>query len=282
MKPENASEFFSGYYENQLEPSVRAQFERLIEENAEVALDYAAFAATIEDIEATKETEIEVPHDLHELIMRRVDRSIYESKNRQKVSWRDQWRMWVLGSAVTGALVLSVVAAKSGGSAFMAGILPAPANNSVAVATTKIEVVNPNGVTVVRCEATRDDNLEILRASDGFLLQNRTLKAGETVEFPLTNASTSPVLVEIMSKSGSRKFMVAVPGTQPGTVREGKGSLSELALAMAASYGKPVLLETTELERAASWKLADEPLDSVVEDARVTMSMKESVIVIRD
>lgn len=282
MKPENASEFFSGYYENQLEPSVRAQFERLIAENAEVALDYAAFAATIEDLESTRAMEIEIPADLHEQIMRRVDRSIYESKSRQKVSWMEQWRMWLLGTAVTGALVLSVVAARSGGNSFMAGILPAPAPENTVRATTNIEVINQNGVTVLRCQAAREDHLEIVRAGDKTSLQERALKAGETVEFPLTNASSAPVLVEIISKSGSRKFLVAVPGTETGIVREGKGSLGDLALAMASVYHKPVLLETTELERSATWKLADEPLDSKVEEARVTMSVKESVILVRD
>ena len=246
MNSGKAREYFSDYYENTLDPGLKKGFESALAQNPDLKHEWIEFEATLSSLESLREMEIEIPYDLHDKIVARIDHSVWEKKQTPRTSWfTGWWRSLSMGAVACAVAVASLIAIgnRQGSSGYAAGIVGSSAESLVA-----------------RMEGGK---FQFMAAQNGEAeLVVRDVIAGKELEripfdhqrviCPVTSNDPAGRVISAELK-GTSKIIVALPASGEHNVTSGK--VSDFAMALAAKLGKPVILERVDLSQTASWTM---------------------------
>jgi len=273
MNLNKAREYFSAYHENTLEPGLRQAMDRVLATDAEIKAEYVTFTRAIEAINAMQTESIETPFDLHERISARIDREVWEKKNKQKVNWMSTWwRSLALGGVAVLAIVGTVTTVlrptqTDSAQASIGGV------GGGSASILKMD----NGVLRVTVPQANGKSLKAMDAESGQEVLNLDLSKNK-VNSPLDNNQEVARWVTL-SVTGGDKVNVVVPGTKTRTETEGSGTMLDLAKHLADFYRAPVEVVGMENETKFTWTLQGTSLSDATtiktSDSHV-MVMKQS------
>ena len=115
MNANKAREFFSSYFEGNLDDGLRQAFERTLNTDAELQAEYKAFERTLGQLAGLRDVEIEVPFDLHERISARLDRHIYEKRQTRGGGFLAFWKPALAAGVASLAVIGTVLSLNSSG-----------------------------------------------------------------------------------------------------------------------------------------------------------------------
>jgi hypothetical protein len=280
MKLEKAYDYFSAYYEGTLDAALRHQMDRLFEANQRLRHDFESFAASLEDLELGKGREVEIPLDLHERIVSRLDRSIYESSRNQPQGFMAFWRRYALGGLATVVIIGGglAIANRGNGNQAAAGFTEIP---SAPISVVGLEVVGEADGAFLRFSPTSNDSVKVMRLPDAKVMQSYEVSANTKLDVPLKNSAQEPVTLLISTAKGS-EMVVVIPGTQKQSAGKGQGTLLDFAKAMSATYLLPVTLDSAKRDSMFRWNLDDSSVTQPQTTPEgVTVELKEKLIRIR-
>jgi hypothetical protein len=248
MNVEKARQYFSGYYEKTLDTSLREAFERALIEDDQIAAEYREFEKTYHSLNLMSQQSVEVPDDLFERISARLDKSIWESKQKQNTGWLSWFRWASVGVAALAVLGLAIVQSNNmiQPQSVEAGIL-----NLGSVGSVMVKPIE-NGVTVSHPAGAKhsirffDVNGKLLEQVDvDGMIQMR--------DKPLKSADGKPQLLSIQVDDQPLTW-VALPGKSETIEALTSGSLQDFALYLASSYQTPIVLKALDVSQPTSWK----------------------------
>jgi hypothetical protein len=234
MNLAKAKEHFSAYYEGSLERGLRQTFENRLKEDAQVQAEYRAFERTMQSLEALGHIEIEPPIDLHDKIAARLDKAIYDQKRQAQpvFSMANWWKGLQQGNGAAKA-------------SFMPG--------GSAAAEQFTFAAHKGGVFV--SYAAVDHQTVIVKDASGKILNSIDLDHRALQDQPIQNQGDSPVLVSVETGDpGSSVSYVAIPGKVLVTTTSGKGTVKDLAVAIAGHFNKAVIVQAKDAaDKDVSW-----------------------------
>jgi hypothetical protein len=259
MTHEKARDFFSAYYEGNLEPNLSVSFEQKLKADATLKEDYEAFARAMDSLDVLKFEEISIPEDLHERISARLDRHIYEKKRTATPSWNT----WLRGLGFAGVAAVAIVGAffalngrGHGNEASPLGWNP-PAKETISYTvssegvTFKFAPVSQKTVVV-----TNGQGKEVSRSTVG---DQANPELNTLLNNPLPTASVFGIQV-----LGEREITyIAVPGRIRASISKGEGTVVDLARAISDFYRLPVKIQTSVPNERTSWSFSS--TDAVTE-----------------
>lgn len=248
MNREKAREFFSAYYEATLEPGLRQAFEAKLDSDSDLQADFAAFVATMEELETLSLEEIPVPSFLNDRIAARME---VERAKRKPIFLA--WNSWLRGlgfaSLATAALVGAFFSfGHRGGGSFNAGLAPSSVDGNQLSFTTRDSSV------VLNYHPSTAQNVVISSVVTGQEVSRFVADANaapQTFENP--EADTAIFRVQIQGEPNST--LIAVPGTRVSTVSNGDGTLTDFVAALAGRYHTPIVVRTDDVKEHVTWKL---------------------------
>lgn len=248
MNPGKARDYFSAYYEGSLDRGLRVALETRLREDATLNAEYKAFTRTMRSLEAFGAIEIEPPADLHEKIAARLDRAVWE-QNRDKRPAGFAWWKGLLGAAATAAvLFIGYIGFVKTSNSNQAGLIPVGGASEA-----QFRFTAQNGSVLLSLPAVPHETVTI-HDSAGHLLGDPIELINQGINNkPLTNEAEQAKLVSIDADQGPAAFL-ALPGKIRDTVTGGKGTVKDLAVAVASHYGIPVALEVKDdANQNVSW-----------------------------
>jgi hypothetical protein len=223
--------------------------DRVLATDAEIKAEYVNFTRAIEAINAMQSESIETPFDLHERISARIDREVWEKKNKQKSNWMSTWwRSLALGGVAVLAIVgtFSTVLRPSSSST-------ANANLVGGVGDSYSILKMDGGVLRVTVPQANGKTLKAVDAESGKEVLNLDLSKNK-VNSPLDNNQDVARWVTL-SVTGRENVHVVVPGTKSRTETDGSGTMLDLAKHLADYYGAPVEVVGMENKTKFTWTL---------------------------
>lgn len=250
MNGDKARDLFSEYREGTLSPSLRASLEQSLNTNSALNAEYEAYNNVVESLESDRIHTVIPPFDLHNRIMTRVDKQIYETSRTVKSSWFSGWRLALLGGVACLAVVgtFTSINSKNSNSPAASGI------GSVQLSQPGLDIKLING----NVRLTHGVSSAIVVVKDdltGDLIGRFDLQ-GKSLDSPLTNEKMNSVLVSI--RSDIQEAFVALPGSLRKTETEGRGTMKQLALALSDLTGQAVQLDSKDLTNLLAWHLDDQ------------------------
>ncbi len=254
MSVDKAKELFSAYYEGTLEKGLAQTLERQLTDHPLLKEEYVAFEETMQQLESLKFEEAPLPFDLHETISARLDRHLYEEKQKRPAPLGLWLRNLAFGGVAAAALLGAVLSLRA----------PEGKTNRASLATNSNQLAlqaTPTGAVIVNLP--KKDGAMVIRAGvHGQLIRRIELKSVGADGVPLHNSNPEPSLVTI-DVPGSEPFLVALPGAKRLSEREGQGSLTDFAQALAGFYNVPVKLEVQDTKIALTWSFqSSDPADA--------------------
>jgi hypothetical protein len=263
MNIEKAREHFSAYFEGSMDRGLRQSFERELSQDAQLAAEYRAFEQTMTELGLLPNIEIEVPDDLHEQIMRRVDLAAWEQERKAPAAgWLSWFRPLLIGTAVLAIAGLAVLQMNNRGTnaAMEANVIP----NVSPVAQASLTVNRTE--TGVRLSYGKAGTV-VIRNPKGEILESLKLDANAPKAI---NTQTQTQVVSV-ALDNQRPVWIAIPGSEKSVLDANQGSLKELANALAGHYQVPVVLSVDDADQAVTWQPgADQITESA---ARATESL---------
>lgn len=276
MHANKARDLFSDYREGTLDGGLRQAFERTLRAHPELEREYREFLAVAEVLDKDFHGPVEVPADLHDRIMARIDLAVHESKNRRPQVARLDWRKWGLATAAAAVLGVTFMLTRPPVEGLSAAGVVAPVQRSAPTLDFS------GGVLRVEHAYTGTYDVEISQGLAGPVIESVRL-SGAKMSKPLLNRAAQATLVRIQVGPAGHNLVVAVPGTGKHDRLEGRGTAADAALAMADLYGVPVQV-VGDAEERVTWTLADgNALDSrirSVDGTRLNAELRESGILV--
>ncbi len=252
MNASKAREYFSAYYEGNLEAGLKQQLEKSMESDRDLQGDYAQFVQTMELLSNFDESEIVVPADLGEQIARKLDHHIWEQQQTAKPGFFAQWRMVLVG----GVAVLAIGATlySFGPGAGKNGPMGAGIGGSGDVKTTSADLTYRSGEIrlVVNNGLGLSMTVLVKNAVTGEVVYEGDLK-GSNLDNPLTNGQAEPAVLDITFDGKIDPLVVVLPGQDSDKTLTGSGTAVDLAKAIAQSYRTPVLLRLKDRSLPMEW-----------------------------
>jgi len=262
-----ARDYFSAYYEGSLDRGLKQSFEGRLREDAQLQTEYKAFERTMKDLEALGLVEIEPPADLHEKISARLDRAVWEQKRAKSpglnLSW---WKAFVMGAAVVSGLFIGLYKLHAYG-------LPDPSNAAgvmqiIPESQAQFSLESRNQSTYLSFPAV-DHATVVIKDSSGKVLDSVVLDHQGIDKKPLANDSDSAQLlsIETADETGPLTY-VALPGKKRDATATGKGSVKDLAVALAGHYGETVVVQAKrDADKNVSWDLSSGDATAAARDS---------------
>lgn len=258
MNAEKAREYFSQYYEKELEGGLLESFERALKSDAQIQAEYRAFEYTMEQLSALAVPVPEPDFDLHEAISRRLDRHQFETSRSAQPSF---WQHWgrVLVGGVAGIAILGTVASflMKSNNASTSGPVPIvkPAVNMID--TTRFDLLSENDQWSLIYTAKGVEKIRILD-SNGLELESARLDGKQLVS-PLHNQGVEASLIEFRVEGAKYPVFIAMPpalaeGSEGKTI-EGNGNIQGLAQQAAKQCGRPVVFVQKTGDVDVKWSL---------------------------
>lgn len=277
MNASKAREYFSAYYEGDLEAGLKQQFESALQGDGDLQADYSAFVQTMQALEHYDEAEIEVPADLSEQISRKLDKHLWDQKQTARPGLFGQWRMALLG----GMAVVAI------GAAFFA-LNPRDPQSTIntagmagqgTVATTTADLVYDDGQ--IRLVVTNGRKLTlpvvVTDTETGTDVYRGELK-GSDLSNPLTNEKAEAAVLAISFGETIEGLTVVLPGASGGKVEPGEGTVVDLAKMVAQGFRTPVLVRVKNLSQTVAWNFAEDlsadQLPSALRDQKAKFTLR--------
>lgn len=289
MNANKAQEYFSLYFEGELEGGLREQFERTLRQDAQVQAEYKAFVRTMEQLEALKEPIAQPSFDLTEEISRRLDRHFYELERKPSTGLWTMWRK----AAVAAIAVLAVVGAvasiwnanrgpsQAGGVSIPGSTPPkaAPVKRSSFDAS-KFDLKIVEDAWTLSAVVDSPQTLRI-RSSDSSNEKTVDLGANDELSSKLVNRSADALLIELESSIVQNPIWIALPGSEmKNLVSAGKGVIHDFARAVCARKNVPVVVVARSAGEAVEWNFEGEvetaAIRAVVEKYGYAVEQKEN------
>lgn len=276
MNAQKAREYFSSYYEGTLERGLRETLERKLRTDPGIQADYESFVRTMNAIGRMRETLAEPPADLHETIMARLDRKIWETRRQPVRNWLGWWKPALAGGLACLAIVATVH--QIGRPADTAQASIGPVANANSVVTTKptesitAQINESGGVTFAY--TTASERRVVIRSEDGRIRSDATVNAS-TLRYHLNNEHAATEVVSIEVDETGPVALIALPGTSMELNGEGSGNLRDLIRASAGFFRTPIVLAASDASLPVSWNFTSQ--DPVAELTRALPSSRYSV-----
>ncbi|MBS1713948.1 MAG: hypothetical protein JST30_06390 [Armatimonadetes bacterium] len=271
MNADKAQELFSDYSEGALSPSLRSSLERAMEADPALKAEYARFKETWDEVGTLSKEEIEVPYGLHDKIMARVDKSVFDAKREAKAGRFGSLRLAFYGAAAVVAVTATVVSLRSRGTVGTAELVGGHTVEPLAISAKE------GGVHVTR--GASDGSVFIKEESTGRLV-GKIDQGGKKLDFPLRNDGAAGTVLRI--EGDSESVWVALPGRAKNDVAD-EGTLLDLALDAADHYGLPVQIKVKDLRAKATWKLDDsDPVKTVAKSGEFTFERRNGLVYLTD
>lgn len=241
MNQEKAKEFFSSYYEGNLEPGLTQALEQALKADSTLRDDYRDFEQTYEELGTLKYETIEVPFDLEDRIAARIDRQLYDRRNERQPAWTVWLRNLAVGGVGAVALLGAVLSVrKLNGAEANANIiagLPQNAQDELTVDPA------PNHAATVHFQPSASETLTIRQGLNG-AVRKQIQANGADVATTLENPTASPATFELEATGDTRPTLIILPGATAVTARKGQGNMDAFAEALAGVYNVPVEVRT--------------------------------------
>lgn len=252
MNVVKAREFYSAYYEGTLESGLRQAFERSLRTDAQVQAEYHHFVKSLERLGELRAEVIDVPFDLNDRIQARLDLEAWQTQQKAKPAFWLTWRTALIGGVASLALLaglIGVFTSSGNGALGTASLFGSPGVKSEAP---KIEMVE--GVTRLRFAPIGAATVTISNAESGDKLSTIPLN-GQKLDSPLQNERAEATLLRIDAGRNFEAILLALPGRRPIQPGRGEGTLSNLALRLADTLRRPVVLDLRQPDRKLAWDL---------------------------
>jgi hypothetical protein len=261
MTNDKAREFFSTYYEGTLDLGLQQSFEQKLRNDAELMADYAAFVETMNELDAMRYEEIEVPQNLSDRIATRVEQ-VTDRNRTSAPSWITWLRGLALGSTATAALAFAFVAVQNlqvDGSVATGNVI---SGSTVNADHLNFKLVD--GKVILHYKPTGAKTVVVSSGVTGKEMERFPLD-NASLESPLENKLAETSLFDVQVVGEPATTTIAIPGTSRSTEKTGSGDIKKLAAAIAGFYRVPVVLEIQNSDKPVSW-------DFVQTDAREAAS----------
>lgn len=271
MHADKARELFSAYLEGKLDLAMREPLERKLASDRNLREEYESFSAAYRALQSLGGPIEEPTIDLHDRVMARIDRYAWE-KARSKEPWFRNWRTTLAGGLAALAIVSAGVSVMQRGGAPSASLTGGPAVED------RLYVRADGDEAVVSFQTFERKTVVIREVNQGRELARVEMDGGaypmgQLFRSPIRVRMDQPSLVQVVIEGREDPLLVAVPGRKTSLPREGRGSIQDLALALADRYRVPVVVSTQTDKTNFVWKL--EIPDSV---AAATDALRETAL----
>lgn len=273
MHADKARELFSAYLEGKLEPAMRESLERKLASDGALREEYESFSRAYRALETIRQPVEDPSFDLHDRVMARIDRYAWQ-KARSREPWFRTWRTALFGGAA--ALVLL----SAGLSLLQRGGSPAASLAGATPSEDRLYVRSDGDEAVLSFHTYQSRTVVLREVNQGRELARVDLDGGDypmgqLLRSPIRVRTDQPSLVQVVIEGREDPLFVAVPGRKPSLSREGRGTLQDLALALADRYRVPVVVSAESPQGDLVWKL--ESTDSV---AAATEALRETALAV--
>jgi len=251
MTQDKAREYFSAYHEGVLEQGLASSLERKLQSEADLRLEYEAFAATIVALDALRSETIEVPLYLSDRIASRLE-------NVRDVSSQPFWAAWFRPRPAT-----------YGANRFVwVGVAACLLLASIGLK----EMHAYNSIHAGLDGGSSPESFRLTQSSNGFVLtvagasSARTVSVtpqggdakdfnlGELQGLELTLSNPNRLARRFTVSSGSEILAtIALPGEHTLARKAGSGTVTEFASALADAYRVPVVVKSGATSSTLRW-----------------------------
>ncbi len=261
MNLNKAREYFSAYYEGQLDKGLAQSFERALRDDAQLQAEYRAFKGTMEELSILSSSSVELPDDLHEKITARLDRHIWESKQTQRTGVASWWRLLGIGGAAAAVIALAVFQANQ-------GVTPGP-NRQMSPADiftplgepSKLEIF-PHASGVTLSYVANESKTIVISDADGKVLEPIPVSRNVSMKEKLLANSGERALVLSVKIGDEAPVWIALPGSKQSEFTAGTGTLRQFIESVADGYQTPVVLNAGDIESNVVWERGDDLLST--------------------
>ena len=260
MNQRKARDLYSHYHEGSLDEGLRQAFERAMQNDPDIRSEYEQFVRVIGDLNSMAKP-VEVPADLHQRILERLDQSAPESgaDSRTSTIWW-AWKPLAYGTAAAAIAIMMIVSfgPSRGGSVQVAGT-----SGSVEVAPS---LRNEDGELTFVFRTDAETTITVSRVADNVELLSRKL-SGQYVELALQNDADEPSMLRVDIASENHPVYLLIPGIAIAQDDVGSGSLLEFATAISARYNVPVQVSVNDAQAILDWDFDSlDPVDAVEDE----------------
>lgn len=262
MNVSRAREHFSAYREGTLDAALRMAFERALQTDAELQVEYRAFDGAMEDLDDLRHEAIEPPMWLSDRIATRLDEA-QAARAKTPIWWNGWFRNLAFGGLAVAVLGGAIVGALSRDETTATGSVFTP---PISAPRLQYHFVDGGLQVTASGEAT---------ATAGGV----SSRFGGKLKGELNNPNASPAVFSIQL-DGKEVDVIVLPGSERKTTLQGEGTLVDFAKALASVSGRPVRLPAEGKETRLSWDLSGKDVladaDKSLEAANMGADQRET------
>jgi len=263
MNSDKAREFFSAYHDGTLESGLRKALDQKFNVDKVLAADYSAFAETIRDLNALKDEQIDIPMFLSDRIATQLE--AVSAAPKARFSLLQAWRGIAFAGLATAIVAVALITSNSQPASQEVAV-GNMIGNAPAVNADQLKFDYKDGAVLVAYNPTSPKTVVIASGTTGKELKRFNLN-GRALQSPLTNDLSSTALFSIQVLGEKSVSLLALPGTERSTERDGTGDLSKFAIALASYYHVPVLVQAADQSKGVSWQFRASDPRSAATDA---------------
>ncbi len=250
MNKEKAREFFSNYYEGNMDSGLQQALEQAMSRDASIRDEYREFENTYEDLGTLKFEAIEIPFGLNDKILANIDRHIYENKRSQQPAWTT----WLRNFSIAGVSAVAVLGA------FLSlrnvnSKEPSQAGSGIGSSSTKEELtIEPitNRSAKINFAPASTKVLTIHQGLNGPELRRNTVLDGKELASTLENSNPEPAVFDL-EIAGEKPTLIALPGSEANVTKIGQGDMEAFARSLASFYKVPVEIRVSATNVNLNW-----------------------------
>jgi hypothetical protein len=280
MNASKARDFFSAYYEGELTHGLAESFERALVNDAALKFEYEEFCSTMKMLEEP-DVEIEVPFDLHDKIMARLDHQAWEAKQTQKAGLFGRWRLAMVGGLAAVAILAGVSSLNKPNNGSMSTSNFVPVNGTANQVTEEVKATFVDGALSIQIKAKSGSKYSIRKISDDTVLADLVVR-DKMLSQVIINDNAQGQAFTVLNSKGEEKMLIVLPGTTQGTMLKGEGSVMDLSVAMADAFRTPMIVRAQDREKSVTWDFkADSDMSersTMLKDQGLNLSLMEGRI----
>ena len=247
MNHDKATEFFSAYYEDALEGGLRQSFENQLRTDATLQANYAAFVETIENLDALKHEEIEIPMFLSDRIATRLEQ--VQAKPRFSLP---VWTTWIRNVAIGAVAVVAIAVSLP----FLSSDKSTATGGFSGTGNVDQILFKADGSSLMLSfQPSGPKTIIVSSPLSGKEIQRFKLN-GERLQSPIENSLTTPALFKVEVLNQKQSSLVVVPGSMTLRAKSGEGTIQDLAISLAGFYRVPVVVEASDVTHHISWNFS--------------------------
>lgn len=276
MNSQKARDYFSAYFEGELETGLRQQFETALKNDVELKTDYDDFVRVMAVLADHGQDDIVVPADLGEQISRRLDKHLWDQKQSARPGVFTNWRMVLTGGLAVvaiGTVVWSLNAPQSSDGVVKGNIIGGVNSSHKSVTASDLTFVDGQVRLVIETNeelAATVRDLETMETIESLELKGRGIQS------PLTNEKAEPAVLQIDLGKGNDPLIVVLPGASDSKELSGEGTVIDFTKAVAQTFRTPVLVRSSRLSAPMRWSFdlakGPEQLPALLRDQAQTIT----------